>query len=103
MSLSRRAKRRDANEGVIVRALESAGAVVHPIDQPGDLLVGYAGRWHVLEVKDGSKSPSRRRLTAYQESFHRLCGEFGLVIPVVTTIAEAFSAVGIRIMGEGVG
>lgn len=48
-----RAKRRDANEVEIVRALEAAGASVTRLDGDGipDLLVGYRGRSTLLEVK----------------------------------------------------
>lgn len=58
----RRASKRDSNEKVIIEALRKAGAFVQPLD-PIDLLVGYRGRWHVLEVKDAAKPLSQRRLT----------------------------------------
>ena len=53
MSVHRRAARRDSNEIEIVRALEAAGASVTYLSTPGvpDLLVGYQGRTHLLEVK----------------------------------------------------
>jgi hypothetical protein len=49
----RRAARRDDNEVEIVRALEAAGASVTYLSAEGcpDLLVGYAGRTVLLEVK----------------------------------------------------
>lgn len=48
-----RAKRRDANEAEIVRALELAGATVTRLDGEGvpDLLVGFQGKSKLLEVK----------------------------------------------------
>ena len=47
------ARKRDANEKAIVRALEAAGASVTRLGDPGvpDLLVGYAGSTFLLEVK----------------------------------------------------
>lgn len=51
MSLARFAKKRDANEAEIVQALRTVGAVVYPLDRPVDLLVGFHGRWVLLEVK----------------------------------------------------
>lgn len=50
---SARAKRRDANEMVIVKALEEIGASVTRLDGDGipDLLVGLDGKTHLLEVK----------------------------------------------------
>ena len=58
MSLSRFAKRRDANEKDVVAALERAGALVLRLDVPCDLLVGLRGVWRLVEVKDGSKPKS---------------------------------------------
>ncbi|VXB24233.1 conserved hypothetical protein [Burkholderia sp. 8Y] len=63
----RRAARVDANQPEIVAALRKVGASVTPIHAVGqgcpDLLVGFRGRTLVLEVKDGSKPPSARKLT----------------------------------------
>lgn len=50
-----RAKRRDANESMIVCALRAVGAVVQQLgDGVGvpDLLVGFQGRTFLIEVKD---------------------------------------------------
>jgi len=47
------AKKRDANELEIVRALEAIGATVHRLDV-FDLLVGYRGRSHLIEIKTPS-------------------------------------------------
>lgn len=52
MSLNRYAKARDANEPGIIKALERAGATVLRLDEPCDLLVGFRGRNHLLEVKN---------------------------------------------------
>jgi Holliday junction resolvase len=68
----RRAAKRDDNEGEIVSALRKAGAVVRIITQGDglpDLLVGYQGRTILMEVKDGAKVPSQRRLTADEQKF----------------------------------
>ncbi len=54
MARRHRAKRRDNNEREIIEALEAAGASVSTIDGDGgepDLLVGYRGETHLLEVK----------------------------------------------------
>jgi hypothetical protein len=73
----RRAARRDDNEKEVIAALREAGAYVKQINDKGlfDLLVAYtgpSGREHVLllEVKDGSKPPSARRLTDAEAKFH---------------------------------
>lgn len=69
----RRAARRDSNEPEVIAALRNAGAFVKAINDEGafDLLV-----WHqncgtlLLEVKDGKKPPSARKLTTAEQAFH---------------------------------
>jgi hypothetical protein len=68
----RRAARRDDNEKEIVAAMREAGAYVKVINDEGlfDLLVSYRGETMLIEVKDGSKPPSARRLTDAEQKFH---------------------------------
>ena len=73
----RRAARRDAGEQDIIKAMREAGAFVKVINDEGtfDLLVGYtgtSGRFYtlLLEIKDGTKPPSARRLTDAEQKFH---------------------------------
>lgn len=35
-----------------------------------DIVVGYKGQNYLIEIKDGDKSPSRRKLTPDEEEFH---------------------------------
>lgn len=69
----RRAARTDATQTDIVSALRQAGAVVHSLASCGngipDLLVAHRGKTLLFECKDGSKSPSKRVLTADQIEF----------------------------------
>ena len=57
----------DANHKAISQALEQIGCTVQSLASVGggcpDLLVGYHGHNYILEVKDGSKIPSKRKLT----------------------------------------
>lgn len=66
----RYSSKRDDNHRQIVAALRSAGAFVQDMGSIGkgfvDLVVGYGGYWFVLEVKDGSKPQSARKLTPAQ-------------------------------------
>ena len=66
----RRAARTDANHEEIVKALRAVGATVQSLACVGhgvpDLLVGYQGKTILMEVKDGTKSPSKRQLTEDQ-------------------------------------
>jgi hypothetical protein len=67
-----RAARRDANEVAIVDALRACGASVRYVTQGDgipDLLVGYNGYTILLEVKDGNKPPSARKLSPAEEKF----------------------------------
>lgn len=66
--------RTDANHAEIVAALRSIGVSVVSTADIGDgfpdLIAGYRGVNVLLEVKDGSKPPSRRKLTPDEIKFH---------------------------------
>lgn len=70
----RRAAKVDANQAAIVKALRAIGATVQPLHAVGsgcpDLLCGFQGRNVLIEVKDGDKYPSARKLTADQVEWH---------------------------------
>ena len=69
-----RAARIDANHEQVVLALRTAGATVQSLAAVGkgvpDLLVGFQGKTLLMEVKDGKKTPSERRLTEDQIRWH---------------------------------
>jgi len=68
----RRAARVDANQTDVVEALRSAGATVRIITQGDgipDLLVGFDGRTYLMELKDGAKPQSARKLTPAEQKF----------------------------------
>ena len=68
----RYANRIDANQNKIVDAMRKVGAVVRIISQGDgipDLLVGYKGYTILMEVKDGDKVPSARKLTEPEQKF----------------------------------
>ncbi len=70
----RRAARVDANHEQVVVALQAAGATVQSLAAVGqgvpDLLVGFQGKTLLMEIKDGKKPPSARRLTEQQLVWH---------------------------------
>jgi hypothetical protein len=68
----RRAARRDDNEQSIIKAMRAEGAYVKVINDEGlfDLLVSHRGETMLIEVKDGAKPPSARRLTEAEQKFH---------------------------------
>lgn len=65
----------DANQKAIVAAFRAAGASVVHLHTVGngcpDLLVGIAGTTVLVEVKDGRKPPSARKLTPLEARFMR--------------------------------
>lgn len=71
----RRAAKVDANQEQIVSALRTAGVLVLSMAALGkgvpDLLCAFHGRLVLLEVKDGRKPPSARKLTPDQQQFHK--------------------------------
>lgn len=85
-----RAKKRDDNEKGIVDALEAIpGCMVVPLDKPVDLLVGYAGITHLLEVKN--PDGANRIEPAQQEFFDEWPGR---PVTVVRSVDEALAAIG---------
>jgi hypothetical protein len=64
----------DANQAAVVAALRRVGATVQPLHAVGDgvpdLLVGFRGQTFLIEVKDGMKPPSKRKLTPDQVDWH---------------------------------
>lgn len=98
----RRAAAVDQNQSAIVDALRAVGCTVQPLHAVGkgcpDLLVAVP--WSranlLLEVKDGSKPPSARKLTRDQVLWH---DAWRGQIAVVTSVKEALEAVGVPFRG----
>lgn len=101
------ARKRDANEKDIVRALEAAGASVTRLGDPGvpDLLVGYQGATFLLEVKlpledraaaggrresQGGRGDLTKAQVAWWDSWR------GAKAHVVRSVDEALVAIGAR-------
>jgi hypothetical protein len=89
VTLARFAKRRDSNESAIFDALRKAGAVVYALDRPVDALVGWNGRWVVLEIKRPKGAVGER-----QAAFMDDCKAKHLPAMVVRTPEDALQAIG---------
>lgn len=89
-------KRVDANQPGIVRALREVGASVTPAHEMGkgfpDLVIGHNGHTYLAEVKDGSKPPSRRKLTPDEQRWHEAWrGQ----VAIIETIEDALKLIGV--------
>jgi len=83
MSIHRYNARRDASEPAIVEYLQARGALVERVSARAlpDLLVGWCGRWILLEVKTGDAG-----LKPSQADFHSRALAKGLPVYVVNNI-----------------
>lgn len=97
----RRAAHLDGNHGEIVAALRAVGCLVQSLAGVGDgvpdLLVGYRRQVWLLEIKDGAKVPSKRKLTPAEQEWHSRWA--GYPVRVVESVTEALAAVGYRAEG----
>lgn len=90
MSLARFAKKRDAVEPEIVRALRAVGAHVWQLDRPFDLLVGLRGRFTVLECKSSTRVRNDQQ---HQTDEITVCRAAGLPVYRVQSVNEAIEAI----------
>lgn len=90
----RRAARTDRNHEDVVRALRAIGCSVQSLAALGkgvpDLLCARRNRMWLLEVKDGKKPPSERKLTQDQLDW---IASWRAVVHVVTSPQEAIDLV----------
>lgn len=72
--MTKRAKRVDDNQKQITDQLRKLGYSVCILSDVGkgvpDLLIGKAGNNWLIELKDGTKPPSRQKLTEHEQKFH---------------------------------
>lgn len=88
---------KDANQDEIVRALREIGASVAITSGAGyglpDLIVGFRGETFLLEVKDGTKPMSKKKLSANEAYFVEHWK--GRPVAIVESVADALRAIGI--------
>ena len=91
------ARRVDKNQKRIIAALRAAGASVTCTYMVGngfvDIVVGVNGINYLLEIKDGTKPPSKRKLTPCEQAWHR---HWRGQVAVVCDEQEALAACGLR-------
>jgi hypothetical protein len=90
----RRNARIDANQNEIVKGLRVFGATVLITSQLKncfDILVGYKGVNYIMELKDGNKPPSQRKLTEGEQLF---CDKWkGGNYNIVTELSQAIEII----------
>ena len=91
------AARADANQPQIVDILRQVGATVQHLHTLGegcpDILVGYQGANYLMEIKDGQKSPSKRKLTDDEQEWHLIWrGQ----VAIVKDEVEALEVIGVN-------
>lgn len=88
----KRAARIDSNQTEIVEGLRKCGYSVAITSAVGngfvDIIVGRPGSNILMEIKDPSQKPSKRRLTSDQVKFHT---EWKGPIAVIETLEEALA------------
>jgi hypothetical protein len=91
----KRAARIDANQKEIVAALRRAGCSVQSLATVGkgcpDLIVGRNGKNFLIEVKDGAKVPSARKLTDDEKRWHE---QWNGQVSIVEDVDQALQLVG---------
>lgn len=89
----RRAAKTDANHAEIRQALRAAGWTVVDLSAVGrgvpDLLCAKQGRIELVEVKDGRKPSSARKLTPDETHFMTTLAAAGVTVRVVLSVEEA--------------
>lgn len=86
----------DANQQEAVRYLRALGMSVQVASNVGggfpDLVVGFRGVTVLVELKDGEKVPSARKLTADQQRFHDTWAGCAVVASTKEEAAQAVIA-----------
>lgn len=96
----RYAFRKDANHNPIAKTFAQVGAGVYDAandNAPYDLIVFWRGQTLFVEIKDGSKPPSARKLTAKAVEFHDICTRHGGKVCIVKSVDEAVALLGGRV------
>jgi hypothetical protein len=99
--------RTDANQQQIIDALRECGCSVFDTSSLGngfpDLAVARHGVNYLLEVKDGTKSPSRRKLTPDEERFRSNWRGTVFTVESIQDALETLGIVGYRVKASDVG
>ena len=89
-------KKVDANQKIIVAAFRQMGATVLHLHMVGkgcpDVVIGFNRKNYLVEIKDGDKPPSARKLTPDEVEFHNTWrGQVAVVESVADAVDFIFS------------
>jgi hypothetical protein len=83
----------DSNHAEIVKAMRGIGAYVintSSLKNAFDCIVFFRGKVHVVEIKDGTKQPSKQRLTDGEVICKENIEARGCTYNVIKLVEEAF-------------
>lgn len=95
----RRAAKVDVNQNKIVEALRRCAATViitSQLKNAFDILVIYQGNYFIVEIKDGTKSPSHHKLTSGELKCKDNVERAGGTYHVIKSVTEALQMIGIN-------
>lgn len=93
---SKQGAKPDGGQDKIVKALRKLGAkvvIVSVVNNFCDLLVGFKGNLYLMEVKDGTKPPSQRKLTPGEIKCQREFELVGVDYHIINSVEEAIDLV----------
>lgn len=96
---SKQGAKPDGGQDKIVKALRKLGAkvvIVSVVNNFCDLLVGYKGNLYLMEVKDGTKPPSQRKLTTGELKCQSEFNAVGIGYYVINSVEEAMSLLNLK-------
>ena len=91
-----RAARTDGNQTEIVEALRKIGCCVlltHQLKNAFDILVGFRGKTFIMEIKDGNRPPSARKLSKGEIKCKEGFEAVGVKYWVVCSVGDAINIV----------
>jgi len=91
-----RAAKVDSNQPQIVKALRKLGATVlitSQLKNAFDILVGYRSRLFIIEIKDGSLVPSKRKLSDGEIKCKTDFERAGVTYHIANSVDEALNII----------
>jgi len=92
----RRNARVDANQADIVKALRKQGAhvlITSQLKNAFDILVGFNSKLYIVEIKDGDKVKSSRRLTEGEQKCADGFESVGVTYHIIESVEQAIEMI----------